>query len=261
VTKRSSIAAVLSTLVGLALFAAVSLAGVPRSALHNFNCHTAMNPAERSVSIVATMRPVAHTRQMQMRVWLLDKRGGGSAHALHGGDLGTWISPANSTLGQRPGDIWNLDKSVVNLSAPGVYRFRVQFRWLGWHHQVLETVQRISRQCRQRELRPDLLVRSITVSSSSSHAGEAVYRAVIFNAGNSGAGPFQVMFATADGSTTITHTIDRLPAHHTALQKFLGPVCTASSDPTITVDSADQVDDRNRANNSMTARCPSDQKG
>jgi hypothetical protein len=259
--KRFSIAAGLVALLGLSLFASAGLAGVPRSELHNFNCHAALNPAERSISVVSTMRPVAHTRRMQMRVWLLEKRGQGPARTVRGGDLGAWISPADPSLGQRPGDVWNLDKSVVNLSAPAAYRFRVQFRWLGARHRVLKRQQRTTRQCRQRELRPDLLVRSITVTRSSSHSGKDLYRAVIVNAGNSAAGPFDVLFATADGSSTLTRTVRRLRAHHSKDETFLGPVCSAATDPTITVDSADQVDDRNRANNSMTATCPSAQEG
>jgi hypothetical protein len=38
---------------------------------------------------------------------------------------------------------------------------------------------------------------------------------------------------------------------------FTGPVCSASTAPTITADSAHQVDDLNRSNNVLTAVCPS----
>ena len=45
------------------------------------------------------------------------------------------------------------------------------------------------------ELRPDLLVSSITVTPISGDPAHDLYTAVIANDGNSGAGPFEVLFA------------------------------------------------------------------
>jgi hypothetical protein len=231
---------------------------LPRSGLRNFSCQRAMDPVNRRVGMTAVMRPVTGTQHLGVKFDLLVSRGSGAPFKpLHAGDLGVWISPINPTLGQLPGDVWNLQKSVVALRAAGVYRFRVMFRWVGAHQAVLGTATRYSPRCFEPELRPDLQVRSIAVSAIPGQPNSNLYTAEIANAGNSAAGPFDVLFAPGDGSSTTTKPVTLLRAHHTLEESFTGPACSASTAPTITADSAHQVDDLNRANNSLTATCPS----
>lgn len=248
---------------GAILVAALLLPGTvlgsapPRAALRGFSCQRALDPAQRSIGVTAVMRPLPGTRHLELRFELMfSRRPGTGAKAVRAGDLGAWISPSNPTLGQLPGDVWNLEKSVVDLAVPGNYRFRVQYRWIGAGHRVLGTAERASRGCFQPELRPDLQVRSIAVSAVSGHPDRNLYSALIANAGNTGAGPFDVLFVPADGSATRTRTISFLRAHSTVTEAFLGPVCTAQNAPTVTADSADQVDELNRADNSLQATCP-----
>jgi CARDB len=231
---------------------------LPRSGLRGFSCQRAMDPVNRSVGVTAVMRPVTGTQHLAVKVDLLVSRGSGAPFKpLRAGDLGVWISPDNPTLGQLPGDVWNLQKSVVALHAVGVYRFRVMFRWEGAHQAVLGTTTRYSPRCFEPELRPDLQVRSIAVSAIPGQPNSNLYTAEIANAGNSAAGPFDVLFAPGDWSATTTKSVTLLRAHHTLEESFTGPVCSSSTAPTISADSADQVDDLNRANNSLTATCPS----
>lgn len=227
----------------------------PRAELQAFTCRNGLDPAQRSVSVTAVMRPLVGTWHLAVKFDLLVSRGTAPAKALRAGDLGVWITPDNPTLGELPADVWNLQKSVVELSAPASYRFRVQFRWKDQQHHVLGTVVRYSRRCEERELRPDLLVRSISVSAAN-QPNRDLYGAVIANAGNSAAGPFEVLFAPADGSGTITRTVSLLAAHSSRVEDFVGPVCSASTAPTITVDSAHQVDNLDRSNTALTASCP-----
>jgi hypothetical protein len=248
----------------LILIAATGASGAqPRALLRGFACHRAIDPASRSVSVTAVMRPQAGTRHMAVKFDLLMSIGGGSPQkVVRAGDLGVWVTPKNSTLGQLPGDVWNLQKSVVALAAPATYRFRVAYRWTGNSGHALGTTVRFSHTCRQRELRPDLAVTSIDVSPDPNNAGQDLYSAVIANLGNSSAGPFEVMFSTLDGSTQpISNMTPLLKAHASITDKFIGPVCTAANDPTITADSTDEVNDLNRANNSMLAVCPAPATG
>jgi hypothetical protein len=231
---------------------------LPRSELRDFSCQRALDPINRSVGLTAVMRPLTGTKHMAVKFDLLVSRGPGTPFKpLHAGDLGLWISPDNPTLGQLPGDVWNLEKSVVALHAPNVYRFRVRFRWEGAHKVVLGTDTRYGPRCDEPELRPDLEVRSIAVSAIPGHPNSNLYTAQIANRGSSAAGPFDVLFAPGDGSVTTTKSVTLLRAHHTLNESFTGPVCSSGTAPTITADSADQVDDLNRANNSLTATCPS----
>jgi hypothetical protein len=253
--------AILATLAAGALLLVAAAAAAPtpqpRAQLHGFVCHRALDPPNRSVSLTAVMRPLPGTRHLSLKFDLLMSAGSPAAPKLvRAGDLGVWISPKTSTLGQLPGDVWNLQKQVVELGAPATYRFRVLFRWTGVHGHVIGSAVRYSPRCRQRELRPDLLVQSITVTSIPSQPHHDLYTAVIANAGNTAAGPFDVLFAPADGSATLTHTVTLLDAHSSVRESFVGPLCTASSAPTITADSASQVDDLNRDNNAMTTTCP-----
>lgn len=229
----------------------------PRAALRGFTCVRGLDPVDRSVGVTAVMRPLPGTRHLAIKVNLLLSHGPGTApKAVRAGDLGVWISPENPTLGQLAGDVWNLQKSVVDLAVAGEYRFRVQYRWTGADHHVLGTAARLSRRCMQRELRPDLQVASITVSTVAGQPDRNLYSALIANTGNTAAGPFDVLFAPADGSTTTTRAIPLLRAHTTLTETFTGPICTAGTAPTVTADSADQVDDLNRENNSLRANCP-----
>lgn len=231
----------------------------PRALLRSFVCQTARDPAGRGISVTAVMRPRPHTRAMALRFQLLERQHlGGPATRLAYGDLGRWLSPANPTLGQRPGDRFVINKQVLQLAAPAYYRFRVTFRWTGAHGKVLGTAVRYSPACFQPELRPDLQVAAIHVKQMPASSGKDMYEAMIRNRGDSAVGPFDVRFAvtTTDGTLSKDKTVPGLPAHGRATVTFVGPACQAGSPPTITADPGLQTDDYNRANNALTAVCP-----
>lgn len=236
----------------------------PRAQLLRPACTRALAPANRSISVQAVMRPLAGTQRLQLKFDLLERptppaggsTGTPSQTGVHAGDLGSWISPANPTLGQRPGDLWRLNKAVFNLDAPAQYRLRVTFRWLGANGQVLGTAVRLSPLCRQPELRPDLLVQSLTVAPDPVHPRLYQYTAVIADNGATGAGPFQVLFTPGDQAPPVIRTVTFLGAHQKREMTFEGTACDPADPPTLTVDSADQIDDYDRTNNEMTALCP-----
>ena len=151
-------------------------------------------------------------------------------------------------------DVWNLIKQVADLAAPAWYRFRVAFRWLDTRGQRLDDASLESRTCYQPELRPDLVVRSITVRPVTGRPTENAYTALIENVGASGAGSFQAELT--DAAAVQTTTIRRLAPHTSVWVRFVGAVCTQANAPTVTVDPGRRVDDANRGNNSLTATCP-----
>jgi hypothetical protein len=236
--------------------ALASGAAAPRSQLSGFACTRSLDPGARAVAVKATMRPLTGTRKMAMRFELLQRSPGLPAQEVSGGDLGVWRTPPSPTLGQLPGDVWRLQKSVYNLAVPFNYQFRVTFRWTGLHGKVLGTSTRVTHNCRQRELRPDLTVSSIAVSAIAGHPKKELYTAVIANQGLTGAGPFQVLFAPGDSSAPTTDTITFLGAGKTRTLTFTGPACDATNPPTVSADSASQVDDFDRSNNVVAATCP-----
>lgn len=248
----------LPLLAALVLSATAAAGTAPRASLAGFGCQRALDPPNRSMSVRAVMRPLTGTRKLSLKFELLETvPGQAGARAVTGaGDLGVWVSPSNPTLGQRPGDIWQLNKTVYDLVAPAAYRFRATFRWLGAHDKVLGSAVRGSATCLQQELRPDLLVKSVSVSPILHHPQKERYTAVIGNRGATAAGLFQVLFTPGDGSSPQTVAVPRLAAHSTRAESFVGPLCNPSGPPTVVADSTNQVDDYNRANNALTVTCP-----
>jgi CARDB len=235
--------------------AAGALAGVPpRAQLRSFVCQRALDPPARGIQVVAVMRPLPGTDRMQVKFQLLRTSNGHAAGSVAGGDLGKWRSPSDPSLGREAGDVWNLRKQVVNLPAPDVYRFRVSFRWIGPRSHVLGSAERLSPNCDQPEMRPDLQVSSITVQPVSGSPATDTYTALIRNRGRTGAGPFEVQFT--DAGVVTTRTIAWLGSHARRSEEFTGVACTAANAPTVIVDPAHIVDDYERANDAMTATCP-----
>ena len=98
--------------------------------LEHFACQHASVDLSRSISVTAVMRARPGLPKLQLEFEL--QRRTRATHRfvdLRGTGLGEWISPSDPTLGERPDDIWKLNKPVVNLVAPAVYRFVVHFRW------------------------------------------------------------------------------------------------------------------------------------
>ena len=228
----------------------------PRAQLTGYGCHLAIDPSTRSIQVTAVMRPLAGTWRMAIRFDLLSRVPGGTVTEIRGGDLGVYRSPANPTLGQLAGDVWRVHKLVVPLAAPAVYHLRAAFRWTGQDGRVLGTAIRVTPACRQRELRPNLVVRSITVTALPGKPDRDLYTALLDNTGSSAAGPFSVLFAPGDGSAATTKPVAVLDAHSHRTISFIGPLCSSATAPTITADSALQVQDLDRSDNALVATCP-----
>ena len=225
----------------------------PRDQLRSFICQKALDPPARGVSIQAVMRPLTGTARMQMRFDLFRQtKPGGPFRLVRGRLLGSWIAPAESTLGQRPGDVWIVNHPVVDLGAPATYRFRVHFRWTDAHGHQLGSAVQSSPNCWQPELRADLLVRSLTVTALPS--GQDAYVAVIGNRGQSGVGPVGVDLAGAGPQQAAT--VPSVGARSSARHRFVAPACTPGAPLTATVDRSHTVDEYDFANNTLTIPCP-----
>jgi hypothetical protein len=235
--------------------AVATASNAPRAQIEDVICQKALDPPARAFSATAVMRPIKGTAHMQLEFQLEVSTTTASAFTdLPGTGLGTWLSPPNPNLGQRPGDIWVLHHPVANLSAPAFYRFTISFRWLGASDQVLKTVTDVTRVCKQPELRPDLAVQSFTATPVAGHPNVDTYTAVIVNQGGGPAKDFELQFT--DGPKVVTRTIAALGKGATRTITLGGPLCTAAAPPTLVVDPTGAIDDSNRANNTATATCP-----
>jgi hypothetical protein len=227
----------------------------PKDQLRSFVCQKALDPPVRAVSIQAMMRPLTGTASMQMRFDLMRQTtAGGPFKLVRGRLLGSWISPQEPTLGQRPGDVWIVNHPVVDLGAPATYRFRVSFRWTDSQGKQLGSAVQTSSNCYQPELRADLLVRSITVTPLAS--GQDAYVATLANRGQTSVGPVEVDLAGAGPGAPVAATVPSVAARSTARHRFVGPACAAGGSLTVTVDPSHTIDEYNFANNALTIPCP-----
>jgi CARDB len=243
-------------LAAVCMSAAVAVGAPPRTQLGTFICQTALRPGARTVSVTAVMRPLTGTSGMSVMFDLLrERKRGGSFTAVRGHDLGKWIHPDNPTLGQLPGDIWDVTQKVTNLVAPALYRFRVHFRWSGAKGRRLRDVAELGPVCYQPELRADLTVRSLVVRPVKGSPPQDRYVAMIGNRGATGAGPFDVELVE-QGVAPQSLSVSWLGAHATARETFAGPPCAPGSVVTVTVDPTGAVDDYARANNTLVTTCP-----
>jgi hypothetical protein len=225
----------------------------PKDQLRSFVCQKALDPPTRSISIQAVMRPLTATASMQMRFDLTRQTTpGGPFKLVRGRLLGSWTSPSDPTLGQRPGDVWIVNHPVVDLGAPATYRFRVSFRWTDPTGQQLGSAVETSPSCYQPELRADLFVRSVKVAAVDS--AHDAYTAVIANGGQTAAGPVEVDLAGAGASQAAT--IATVGPRATARHRFVAPACTPGASITVTVDPSHTIDEYDFTNNALTIRCP-----
>jgi hypothetical protein len=200
------------------------------------------------------MRPVTGTAKMQMRFELMRQtKSGAPFKVVRGHFLGSWLTPDNPTLGQRPGDVWIVNHPVVGLPAPATYRFRVSFRWLGASGQQLSSAVQTSPTCWQPELRADLLVRSLTVTPLGS--GQSSYVAVIGNRGLTEAGPDEVDLAGV-GNAQQAQTLGSVGPRSSARERFVAPACTPGANLAVTVDPSHTIDEYDFTNNVLTMPCP-----
>jgi hypothetical protein len=240
----------------LAFCGAAAATTLPQKAeLRGLQCRRSPEPAGRTVSVTAVMRPVSGTVRMALK-FSLERRVPGTGEGFRSvpsRQLGQWVNPANPSLGQNPADVWMLKQNVVNLSAPAAYRFRVWFRWTGANGRVLSRAVRVSPVCYQPDPRPNLSVRSISVTSLGN--GQSRYDVLVHNGGNLASGPFTVRLDPPGGQSQSAMSQSLAP-RATERESFDAPACTSGDQVTAVADPDGKVADRNRADNTLTVACP-----
>ena len=218
----------------------------PRAVLAPVACVKALDPVGRSVSVTATMRPLKGTQKLSVDVRLLDRAAGVRTWTpVTGPGLGQWLSPTDPpTLGQRPGDVWNIRHPVADLTAPAAYRFSVEFRWFGIGGKVLGGETLTSTTCQQPELRPDLVVGTVAVTPAP-RRNRRIYATTISNTGATAA--TGVLVELNVGGTIVDRTIKRLARHASQDVRFNAPACNAAVPASVTVDPDDRIDVSSRA--------------
>ncbi len=215
----------------------------------------------RTATVLATMRPVPGATQFALRIDLLQRPLAGGRWTVRSDvpGLGSWMSPKNPALGSRAGDVFKYRQSVQQLVAPFAYRFKVRFRWSDADDKVVKKASALSKRCAQPDLRPDLVLPTVTTLPAPHQPKALRYTVTVRNTGHGPARGIVVAanFPGNDTASGITRTIFRLDAGRSAQVSFGGPPCSSlTGPPSFTVDPSNVIDELNEANNQLTFACP-----
>jgi hypothetical protein len=206
------------------------------------HCTPALDPAARSATFDARVRAARESDRMQLRFTLQvrDEGIGARWRKVVAPGFEQWLT---SAPGVRR---YAYTRTIQNLTAPASYRTIVRFRWLDADGLVLRSTRVTSAQCRQPDMRADLVPLRLEVAPGPD-ADTYRYRAVVRNGGRTEAGPFDVAFGDA------TEHVEGLAPGEQQTVTFTGPACAAET--LLTVDPDDLVDERDEDDNVLVPAC------
>jgi hypothetical protein len=190
---------------------------------------------------------------MGMRFLLFSHQKGGPAgyQPLSVPGFGTY-APSRAGVGA-----YDIFKTVDNLPPNAAYyRMSVGFRWYDRKGRVIRQRYATSKSCFQPDFRPDLRVRRFYGTIVSNRPNRNRYTVVIRNAGRTAAGAFTIT-VTFPGSPARNFQVAGVGAGGTVQRSFTGPLCTATTAPTASLDTQNTVVEKDEGNNAATASCPS----
>jgi hypothetical protein len=223
---------------------AAPAAAHPRASVTLDRCVTGRLPDDRHAVFVARMRAVPDADRLQVRFFLQE----------HGAD-GRWTS-AGALGGWNTSDpkvsAYVFTKRVERL-APGRYRAVARHRWLDASGVVLASARRVSRVCRQPDLRANL--RPVGIEVLREADGSALYRVRVRNTGLSPSGAFEVSVA-AGPQPLPTVVAPGAAAGKTTVVELRGPACPPGEPVGALVDPAGVVAERREDDNDLVVPCP-----
>jgi hypothetical protein len=212
-------------------------------------CRVSPDPAERAAAFTASMPALAGTRRMELRFTLFQRtRGTAGFVPVAVPRWGVW---QRSRAGV-PGFIFT--KRVTGLQAPAQYRAVVRFRWRDARGRVRRRARRVTRACRQPDLRPELRAEGLTAEAGPVPQ-TATYRFDVVNGGRGDAGPFAVVL-TANRTPQPPQRLGGLVAGGRETVTLIGPRCTPGSVVRVAVDTDSEVVEARERNNAANLRCP-----
>ncbi len=256
-TRPRTIALLAAAAAALAPAAAQASAPAPAAA-QLVSCHRSPNAAARVAVVGATMRPLAGSMRLDLRVDLYERPLAGGRWTLRSDvpGLGSWISPSDPTLGSRARDVFKYRQAVGRLDVPDQYRFRVGFRWLDDDGKIVRETSAVTHACRQPDVRPNLTIVHVATHASKRMPGLVRYRVLVRNDGRSPARGV-VLSATFPGGGSGARLARIDPGQSVELD-FTNDGCAAGdlAGPSFVVDPANLVDEVDEADNALALACP-----
>ena len=211
------------------------------------DCAPALDPVARSATFEARVRAARGSDRLQVRFTLQvrDEGFGSRWRKVVAPGFDEWLT---SAAGVRR---YTYARTIRNLAAPAAYRTVVRFRWLDADGVALKSARAWSAPCRQPDMRPDLEPVRIATAPGPD-AGSRRYTVTLRNAGRTDAGPFDVAL---DGAAAVP--VAGLAAGTQRSVELVAPACAAGAPPpTLRLDPADAVDERDEDDNVLALTCP-----
>jgi CARDB len=254
------VARVLAALVLVAAApAAATAAGAPAGA-RLLACHRSPSIDARVAVVGTSMRPIQGAGRLAVKLDLWQRTAGARwTQRTDVPGLGSWVSPSDALLGSRAGDVFKYRQAVGRLVVPAAYRFHVTFRWLDGGGIVVREASATTAACRQPDLRPDLVLRSVAATPSTRSPGLVRYAVTVGNAGRSAVvrATVTATFPNPAGPSLHSRNVRRLAPGESVLVTFTGPGCAAGAPPpTFVADPANVLEETSEANNQLAAVCP-----
>jgi hypothetical protein len=211
-------------------------------------CHSGPTPADRYATFSGQMTTVPHADTMAMRFTLMARQPGESGpKRLSAPGLDAWQHSASHV------DIFRYKQEVSNLPAGASVRALLTYRWLDANGKVLRHVTRRSPVCQVPDLRPNLVLETIT-HALGSDAHSDTYNVEVRNAGLGPAGSFNVLLSVG-GNPLPTQTVDALGPAVVRILSFTGPRCTPGQSLQGTADPDNRIDEPTKADNVKAVLC------
>jgi hypothetical protein len=211
-------------------------------------CKPSLDQASRSLTVDASMYSLQKGDRMQLRFELFQKAQRSKRfRKLAGPGLGTW-NPATPGV-----DRFRFRKPIQNLPAAATYYVKVTYRWLDPSNAAYARTVRLTGQCFQPDLRPDLRVASF-IGTRRVGPGEFAYQWLLRNAGRTPSRDFDAVL-TVGGLPRPAVNVAGLAAGERRLVELVGPRCDSGDTARVELDPDNRVDEANEANDSRSTTC------
>jgi hypothetical protein len=203
--------------------------------------------AERSASFSAEMQAVAGTRTMSVSFQLYERTAGHGYVSVSAPGFGVWQV-------SNPGiNVFTANENVIDLPAPGAFRAKVRYRWIGPRGHVIRRDVLVTPACLLTLLEPDVSILRITRAPGAT-AGSETYGVVVRNEGSLAAEPFSVAFSIGTSALT-PQTVSGLAVSATQVVQFSGPRCLSGTALTAQVDLSGSPLEPTNPNRKLTIVC------
>lgn len=234
----------------LALAAPAAASAAPASSVSTGvdQCVAAGSVTAGSVQFRSRMTAVPGTRQMWVRFDLQAKLAGDTSWQTVSTRDNGWIK-SNAGVDEF---IWH--KLFQGLSAPGDYRARVRFRWYDADGKILDSASRRTPVCTQPDMRPNLVLGSLSAESTSD-AGQLRYVLAMRNTGKGDSAAFDISFSVGGDPRPVV-SVPGLPAGRSQTISFVGDRCRPGDALRLEADPADRIAEVDEADNVLSTTCP-----